>query len=61
LKPNPSGRGIAEVVVGLPMKSLGGASLGDGAGTETLVVVLDKDLSTTGSGDAFVAVLELPQ
>jgi hypothetical protein len=55
-----SGDGQALVVLTLPYPSLGGATFGDGLGEEALVVVLDRHLSQTASGDAFVSERPLP-
>jgi hypothetical protein len=41
------------------MPTLGGATLGDGVGTEVAVIVLDRFNSSTGAGDRFVATLDL--
>lgn len=54
-----TGRGVGEARLELPHRSLGGEVLADGRGSETLVVVLDRTLSTS-SGDWFVATVPLP-
>jgi hypothetical protein len=52
LQTDASGKGTASLTLTLPYPSLGGAVIGDGAGTESLVLVLDTTLST-GAGDRF--------
>ena len=59
LRADATGRGALRVRVALPRPTLGGAVLGDEAGSETLVVVLDESAST-GSGDRYLARLPLP-
>src|SRR5262245_41165575 len=54
------GAGSSSVSIHLPHPTIGGAVLGDGPGTETIVVVLDSRNSSCGCGDRFVATLQLP-
>ena len=48
-----SGDGQTTFTMGLPHPSLGSSTLGDGAGTEQVVISLDKDNSSTGAGDVY--------
>jgi hypothetical protein len=50
LTSDASGNGRSVFSLQLPKPSLGGATIGDGAGTEAIVVVLDNTMST-GAGD----------
>lgn len=54
-----NGNGFAVITLPLPHATLGGATLGDGVGSEELVVVLDIFLSATVDGDRF-ATLAFP-
>ena len=58
LTTDAGGDGTAVVVMQLPYRSLGGAVLGDLAGTEAVIVVLDNSLSTN-AGDWF-STLAIP-
>ncbi|HSD56040.1 MAG TPA: hypothetical protein VLA92_02720, partial [Candidatus Saccharimonadales bacterium] len=49
-----SGNGTATVNLSLPHPSLGGSTLGDGAGTDQLVMALD-DTFSSGGGDSYAA------
>lgn len=48
-----SGNGQRTFDITLPHSSIGGAALGDEAGTEQVVISLDKDNSSTGGGDVY--------
>ena len=48
-----SGNGQTTFTIGLPHPSLGASTLGDGAGTEQVVISLDQYNSSTGGGDVY--------
>jgi hypothetical protein len=48
------------LTLSVPHPTLGGETLGDGAGSERAVVVLDRFGSGCGCGDAYVAVVAVP-
>lgn len=60
LSTEAGGLGLATLEVPLPHRSLGGRVLGDGQGSERVVLVLDRSLSSA-DGDAFVASFPLPR
>ena len=53
LTTDSTGQGSASVHIPLPAASLAGTTIGDGAGTECVAVVLDNSFSTS-TGDRFV-------
>ncbi len=56
---NIPGVGTGQVVIALPHPTLAGETLGDGVGSEDVVVVLDFANSGCGCGDAYVAKFAL--
>lgn len=60
LTTDAQGNGTATFVVQLPRPTLGGEVIGDGTGSEELVIVLDRKLSLA-PGDRFVATVPIPQ